>query len=242
VTKFAQRRAEDLITAGLRSGLINETSKLAERDLVESLATSRSAVRSALSALSSQGIFRRSPRSGTVPDGYWQQRDVAQLTLADDLNGALRYDVLDIRTARAPHLVRSEFGLAEGAEASVVEFLRRAGRTRVSVFTNYLPVLAGCDPIVRSRELQQQLLVLEFKIAENEVVAPTGPAIGRISQSFGASRCDEETAQLLMVEPGSPLLWEQIMIRGQDEEPLMLTFARHNPYHIGLRYEQRYAG
>jgi DNA-binding GntR family transcriptional regulator len=252
VSHYSQRRAEDLITASLRAGVYVGTSKLSEFHLTRSLSTSRSAVRNALRALADQGMFRRSPRSGTVAIGYWALRQFAAVDLPDDGAGKLRYEVLDVDTVVAPELIQHLMQVPAGTRVGVVESMRRYGSTRIGLATTYVRLEEGDDVRERFRAITDTLRERRGRAvgSTNRTVhtvgggdylddppadaSPSAEPIGELLFIMGAARCDPDTAELLCIVEGTPLLWEQVDIRDKGGRTIMLSFARHNPYHLSV--------
>ncbi|OLT10401.1 hypothetical protein BJF78_28875 [Pseudonocardia sp. CNS-139] len=185
--------------------------QLVEEQLVQAYATSRNAVREAMSLLADEGLVTRSPRHGTVVVG-----GIAEMAL-DDISpqrGSLPepesgfrnpgdYQNTMLECARIPVTPLLQLRLRTAQQAVwMAEWMTLRAGEPVAIFTNYW--LEG-----ERRELGTES---SSPGLEASFLRSYGRPLGRIDTSVESVMCDERTGRILGVDPGAPLLFRERLL------------------------------
>lgn len=213
----SQRRTYDL----LRSTLVNKgrSMLLVEHELTDALSASRNTVRTVLQKLAREGLVTREPKNGTRARGSLllridQLSTVAQF--ASEPSSRVEARTLERRPLGCPPMVRDRLRLPAGWTVLMIESL---------VLENDLPLGLSVSYIALDEEQSA-----DFNMDEPDVVLFLEQQLGiRISGSdttIGAVAADEQTAKLLGVEVGAPLIWIEDVIEDENGQPRALAQLR----------------
>jgi GntR family transcriptional regulator len=212
-------RLHGLIRSGIRLGLLPCREQLVEDQLVQAYATSRNAVREAMSLLAEEGLVTRSPRHGTVVVG-----GIAEMALEDisPQRGSLpapatgfqnpddfQNTMLEIARIPITPLLRARLQTSEQA-VWVAEWITLRAGEPLAIFTNYW-LGAGVQRELGTDALSEGL--------EATFLRTYGRPLGRIDTSVESVMCDERTGRVLRIEPGSPLLFRERLLMDVDGLP-----------------------
>ncbi len=213
----SQRRTYDLLRSTLMTTSRNVL--LVERELTEALSASRSTVRAVLQQLAREGLVTREPKNGTRATGSLllpidELDTMAQLVRAP--TPPLRTQTIECRPVGCPPVVRDRLRLTAGWNVLMVESLMVHDGLTIGVAVGYIGVSesqARCIDV----EGQDVISILERQL---------GIRIGPSRTTVGAVTADEETADLIGVDVGAPLIWLEDVLEDQDGQPRALSQFR----------------
>ncbi|WAC56373.1 GntR family transcriptional regulator [Gordonia sp. SL306] len=171
-----------------------------ELDMASRLKLSRPTIRQAIQELVDKGVVVRKRGVGTQVVQNPVHRSVELTSLYDDLTTAGMHpttQLLEYRIGVPDDDLRTELGMAVGAEAVTVKRLRSAGGDPLALMTNHLPADI-CPP---AGELEKSGLYKGLR--------GRGVHIRLARQRIGAKAADADEAALLGDEVGAPLLTMQ---------------------------------
>ena len=213
----SQRRTYDL----LRSTLIStgRSMFLVERELTDALSASRNTVRAVLQQLAREGLVSRGTKNGTRATGCLLLRidelsPIAQM--ANEPSMRVEARTLECRSLGCPPMVRDRLQLPTGWTVLMIESL---------VLQNDAPLGLAVNYIALTEEQAD-----DFTLAEPDVVLflerNLGVRIGTSSTTVGAITADDETAELVGIEFGAPLIWLEDLIEDENGQPRALSQLR----------------
>jgi GntR family transcriptional regulator len=210
------RRTYDLLRSTLPS--LEPDAVLVEEELITSLSASRNTVRVVLRLLAAQGLVKRGPKVGTTV-GASMVLPVSELVLLGDVgsNMTIRSEVLESVVIAAPAVVRQRLELEAGAPVAVIEGLLLSDSGPLALSVSYVSL-----PADRAANLGRERLEV-ITILEDELDVGVGDSDAVIA----AVACDAQTAQLLEVEEGAPVLWLEDLLRDTDGVPRALSQVRY---------------
>lgn len=185
-----------------------------ESELMTLFGVSRITVRQALRSLHSEGLIFTSQGKGTFASKPKAMQTVQHLEGLSEAMSAQGYEatarLLSIREITPNRDVQDKLQIP--ARTGVVEVIRvrYLNREPISVDTSYFPVAVGKK--LFSRDLEGDI----FPMLENEF----GIALGRAEISLEARPADAETAKLLEMELGEPIMWVQRLVRDRENHPV----------------------
>jgi GntR family transcriptional regulator len=191
---------------------------LVENDLVDSLSASRNTVRIVLQLLASEGLVNRGPKIGTTV------RTSTVLPI-DELRpisdwGAERPTygrVLESVVISAPAAVGRRLELPERAPLAVIETLALEDETPIALCVSYV----GWPGPPGGRPVQDEPDIISLLERELEV------CVGESDTTVAAMACDAQTAALLEIHEGEPLLFLEDLLRDLDGRPRALSQIRY---------------
>jgi GntR family transcriptional regulator len=192
---------------------------LGERELTEALSASRNTVRAVLQQLAREGLVTREPKNGTRATGSLLLRidelsPVAQFTSEPSTRVQAR--TLERRPLGCPPIVRDRLRLPVGWTVLMIESL---------VLENELPLGLSVSYIALGQEQSP-----DFEIHDPDVIVileqQLGIRIGGSSTMVGAVAADEQTAQLVGLDVGAPLIWLEDVIEDEVGQPRALSQLR----------------
>lgn len=201
------RRTYDLLRATLVS--TGRTMPLVERELTDALSASRNTVRAVLQQLARDGLVTRGPKHGTQGTG-------SILLPFNELVPLLQARMLECRPISCPPMVRDRLRLPEGRTVIMLETLLLEEAYPVGLTVNYVALPEGQSSDFDLDE-PDVILFIERKLGINVMGSRT---------TAGAMAADDQTADLLGVEMGAPLLWVDDVIEGHAGQPLALSQHR----------------
>ena len=200
------RRTYDL----LRSTLVSTgpSMLLVESELTDALSASRNTVRTVLQQLAKEGLVVREPKNGT--------RAAGALLLPIDELAPVASRRLDYRSLGCPPLVRDRLRLPAGWTVLMIESLMLKDSLPLGISVNYIAMPEG-----QSLEIEiddsDVILILERKL---------GIQIGGSHCTIGAIAADEQSAELVKVDIGAPLIWLEDLIEDETGQPRALSQLR----------------
>jgi GntR family transcriptional regulator len=200
------RRTYDL----LRSTLVatGRSMRLVERELTDALSASRNTVRTVLRQLASEGLVTREPKNGT--------RATGSLLLPIDELTPFQTRALECRSLGCPPMVRDRLRLPAGWTVLMIESLVLENELPLGLAVNYIALAEDHSGDVRIDE-GDVILLLEQQL---------GIRIGGSQTTVGAVAADEQTAELIGIEVGAPLVWLEDVIEDENRQPRALSQLR----------------
>lgn len=173
-----------------------------EEALAKTFKVSPLTVRQALGLLSTEGIVRREQGRGTfVTDAPADLGDKVRLTVPlEQITSAmadLPIRVIDRQDVQGPASILQLLGVAEGEEAVRIRRVRLHGRTPISYAIAYLPKWLGDR--LKPQDIAAPLLI-------NALERKRDVFFSEVNQTIEASVADDDTAAVLGVMVGSPVL------------------------------------
>lgn len=198
------RRTYDL----LRSTLVTSGGRplLVEHELTDALSASRNTVRAVLQQLAREGLVTREPKNGT--------RAIGALVLPIDELTPVEARLLERRPLGCPPLVRDRLNLPVGWTVLLTEAVLLQDGLPLGISVNY--VALGEEQSLDIDE-PDVIHILEKKL---------GLRIGGSRTTIGAVAADEQTAELVGVEFGAPLVWLEDVIEDDSGQPRALSQLR----------------
>jgi GntR family transcriptional regulator len=211
------RRTYDL----LRSTLVStgRSMLLVERELTDALSASRNTVRAVLQQLAREGLVTREPKNGTRATGSLlvridQLSPVAQF--ANEPTTHVEARTLECRPLGCPPMVRDRLRLPAGWTVLMMESL---------VLENDLPLGLTVNYIALAEEQSR-----DFTVDEPDVILflerQLGIRIGGSQTTVGAVAADGQTAELVGIEVGAPMIWLEDVIEDENGQPRALSQLR----------------
>lgn len=225
---WVRRQLQDLVASTLRPG----DALLGERQLEEQFGVSRITVRRAISDLVQDGALVRIKGKGTFVSHGLVRSTLHLASFNEDMRAAgFEPSTRVINAAAAePHAAAAEhLGLAPGEEAFQVRRLRLANGAPVSVDESWLP--PRLLPDLLSEDLTGSLY---------RVLSASGHPVQHVEQTVEAAAAPEDTAALLDIEPGSPvLLFRRRSFTGGEDPGTPIEYSistyRSDRYQVSMR-------
>jgi GntR family transcriptional regulator len=212
------RRAYDLLRLTLATQ--DEDLPLVEAELTDALSASRNTVRAVLQQLAKEGLVTRSPKSGTRATNSLLIR-LDELCPVTELGGDKRSTHLGARTLEyqllgCPRMVRDRLLLPEDWTVLMIESLLVQDDEPLGLSVSYIAL--GEDqraPI----EIEQPdvILILEQQLRVR---------IGASRTTIGAIAADAQTAELVGVQVGAPMIWLEDILQDETGQPRALSHFR----------------
>jgi GntR family transcriptional regulator len=182
--------------------------RLVEHELTDALSASRNTIRAVLQQLAREGLVTREPKNGT--------RATGSLLLPIDELSPFAARTLERRSLGCPPIVRDRLRLPLGWTVLMVESL---------MLENELPLGLAVSYIALDEEQSP-----DFDIDEPDVILllerQLGLRIGGSQTTVGAVAADEQTAELIGVDIGAPLVWLEDVIEDENGQPRALSHLR----------------
>jgi len=225
---WVRRQLQDLVASTLRPG----DALLGERQLEEQFGVSRITVRRAISDLVQDGALVRVKGKGTFVSHGLVRSTLHLASFNEDMRAAgfePSTRVINASTAVPPVAAADHLGLAPGQAGYRVTRLRLANGAPVSVDESWLP--PALVPGLLAEDLTGSLYRL---------LAAAGHPVQHAEQTVEAAAAPEETAALLDIQSGSPvLLFRRRSFTGQDDPGTPIEYAistyRSDRYQVSMR-------
>ena len=225
---WVRRQLQDLVATTLRPG----DALLGERQLEEQFGVSRITVRRAISDLVQDGALVRIKGKGTFVSHGLVRSTLHLASFNEDMRAAgfePSTRVINASQAVPPAAAAEHLGLALGQAAYCVTRLRLANGAPVSVDESWLP--PALVPGLLAEDLTGSLYRL---------LAATGHPVQHAEQTVEAAAAPEETAALLGIQPGAPvLLFRRRSFTGQEDPGTPIEYAvssyRSDRYQVSMR-------
>jgi GntR family transcriptional regulator len=200
------RRTYDL----LRSTLVmtGRGMRLVEHELTDALSASRNTVRTVLQQLAREGLVTREPKNGT--------RATGSLLLPIDELTPFKTRAIEHRSLGCPPMVRDRLRLPVGWTVLMIESLVLENQLPLGLAVSYIALDEGQSADFDIDE-PDVILILERQL---------GIRIGGSQTTVGAVAADEQTAELIGVALGSPLVWLEDVIEDETGQPRALSQLR----------------
>ncbi|TLH72373.1 GntR family transcriptional regulator [Mycolicibacterium phocaicum] len=191
-----------------------------ENELAAELGVSRNAIREALELLRGEGLITRVQGAGTFVTGAKLSQRIDRLEgLAESLAGhqlPVENTVMSARESVASPFVAAKLQVPEGAPILFIERLRSVGGVPLSLDTTSLRI--GAIPV--DANLADQDV---FSLIETEL----GMRLGWAEITVESVSADADTAKLLQIRPGAPLLLLHRLTHLEDGTPFDLETVRY---------------
>lgn len=225
---WVRRQLQDLVATTLRPG----DALLGERQLEEQFGVSRITVRRAISDLVQDGALVRIKGKGTFVSHGLVRSTLHLASFNEDMRAAgfePSTRVITAATAEPTAAAAEHLGLAPGQEAYRIRRLRLANGAPVSVDESWLP--PGLLPDLLAEDLTGSLY---------RVLAASGHPVQHVEQTVEAAAAPEETASLLDIGPGAPvLLFRRRSFTGEDDPGTPIEYSistyRSDRYQVSMR-------
>jgi GntR family transcriptional regulator len=212
------RRTYDLLRLALATQ--DGPMSLVESELTDALSASRNTVRSVLRQLAKEGLVTRSPKNGTHATNSLLLR-LDELRPVADLGGANRSSRLEARTLEyqalgCPRMVSDRLHLPPNWTVLMIESLMVQDDEPFGLSVSY--VALGEDQ--RSSiefDRADVILILEEQLCVR---------IGASRTTIGAVAADQQTAELVGIEVGAPMIWLEDIVQDDTGQPRALSQFR----------------
>jgi GntR family transcriptional regulator len=227
------RRTYDLLRSTLPG--MGPDAQLVEEELICSFSASRNTIRIVLQLLAAQGLVSRGPKVGTISSASTVLPLDEVMPIPDqNERQSMHGQVLESLVIPAPAVVASRLQIPEGAPVAMIEGLVIADQTPIALSVSYVALPSGLgererfgrsdpDPIAF---LEQQLHV--DVVSSDAVVA--------------AIACDEQSAELLELSEGDPILFCQDLFRDEKGRPRAITQTRYRGDRVTMSATARRRG
>jgi GntR family transcriptional regulator len=216
------RRTYDLLRSALAASGGNMF--LIEGELTGALSASRNTVRAVLRQLAREGLVTRGPKTGTRAAGSLmlsvnELSPVAQF--GDGGNGGngnpgVKARTLECQLLGSPPMVCERLRLPAGQTVLMVESLILQDGLPLGLAVNYIALCEEQCPGLDMNE-PDVILILERQL---------GVRVKRGRTTIAAVSADEQTAELVGVELGAPLIWLEDIIEDECGQPRALSQLR----------------
>jgi GntR family transcriptional regulator len=211
------RRTYDLLRSSLHHSL-EPGCLLVESELVQTLSSSRNTVRAALQLLAREGLVTRGPKIGTTVRGSTVLPLTDLLTVQDKaLAYRMQTEGLGTTVIPVPELVRRWLRLPPGSSVAVIEGLVYQDDEPVGLSVSYVGLTAEQEHEV-GQNTSDVIGLLEERLQIS---------LGECETTVAALACDRETADLLGIAEGAPMLWFEDFMRDTDGRPRAFCQLRY---------------
>lgn len=211
------RRTYDLLRSTLHNG--NGDQYLIEGELIEALSASRNTVRAVLQQLAKDGLVTRSPKRGTRSAGSLMLR-INQVGPVTEFGGdsSIRTELkaLEYRTLGCPRVVRERLKLPPDWTVLMIESLLMQDQQPLGISVSYIALHPDQSRNVKVDE-PDPILFLERHFD----VKITGSRA-----TIGATAADEQSAALVGVELGAPMIFLEDILEDASGQPRALSQFR----------------
>lgn len=207
------RRAYDLLRSTLTANRGNMF--LVEGELTDALSASRNTVRAVLQQLAREGLVTRGPKKGTrAADSLLVRID--ELGPLAESSSRVKARTLECRSLGCPPMVRERLGLPAECSVLMIETLLLQDDIRLGLSVNYIALGEEQSPV--------------FDVDEPDVISILERQLGvRIKGSrttIAAVAADGQTAELVGVKVGAPMIWLEDIIEDENGQSRALSQLR----------------
>lgn len=212
-SQIADRLLDEIETAHVQPGY-----KVAsEASLAARFGVSRMTVRKAVLQLTAKGYLARRERSGTY---VARPRLAHGISTEDSFSASMlatghrvETEVLEAGRGPADHRTARVLGLSTGDEVVIVRRLRKVDGDPVAIHETHLPTRFA---VVLDHDLTRSL---------TDILRVVGAGSERSVDAVDASNADDDTAELLGTQMGTPLMRVEGEGYGPDGEPVRRTIS-----------------
>ncbi|MFN6551396.1 GntR family transcriptional regulator [Mycolicibacterium septicum] len=191
-----------------------------ENELAAEFGVSRNAIREALELLRGEGLITRVQGAGTFVTGAKLSQRIDRLEgLAESLAGhqlPVENTVLSVRESVASPFVAAKLQLPENAPILFIERLRSVGGVPLSLDTTSLRI--GAIPVDANLDRQDVFALIEREL---------GMRLGWAEMTVESVSADANTAELLQIRSGAPLLLLHRLTHLEDGTPFDFETVRY---------------
>jgi GntR family transcriptional regulator len=211
------RRTYDLLRSTLQNGSGDQS--LVEGELTEALSASRNTVRAVLQQLAKEGLITRSPKRGTRSAGSLMLQ-INSLSPVKEFGGdaGIRTELrtLEYRTLGCLRMVRERLRLPPGWTVLMIESLLVQDNQPLGISVSYI-ALHPDQPHNLQVDEPDAILFLERQLDVRIVGSRT---------TIGATAADEQSAALVGVELGAPMIFLEDILEDENGQPRALSQFR----------------
>jgi GntR family transcriptional regulator len=225
------RRTYDLLRSTLPA--MGPDAHLVEEELIGSFSASRNTIRIVLQLLAAQGLVNRGPKVGTTPSASLVLPLDEFMPIPDQgIRRPMRGRGLESIVIEAPSVVAKRLQIPEGAPVAMIEGLILEDETPIALAVSYVALpedrgerlgRSNPDPIVF---LEEQLHVCV--VSSDAIVA--------------AIACDAQSAELLELNEGDPILFCADLFRDMEGRPIAMTQTRYRGDRVTMSATARRRG
>jgi GntR family transcriptional regulator len=207
--------------------------QLVEEDLIGTFSASRNTIRVVLQLLAAQGLVSRGPKVGTIPTASTVlPLDEVMPILDQGDRQSMHGQVLESLVIPAPSVVSTRLQIARDSSVAMIEGLVIEGQTPIAIVVSYVALPSDRDERFGRNDpdpiafLEQQLHVCVM--GSDAIVA--------------AIACDAQTAELLQLREGAPILFCEDLFRDTDDCPRAITQTRYRGDRVTMSATARRRG
>jgi GntR family transcriptional regulator len=209
------RRTYDMVRSSLHT--LDPEARLVEDELTDALSASRATVRAALQLLAQQGLVTRSRKVGTTAVAS-MVLPVDEIMTVREQGSAFRLhsQVLETLVIPAPAMVQKRLRLPPGSWVAIMESLLLQDTTPLILSASYVG-LRSDEHLHPGSEADAIELLEEY----------LNVSLGETETILAAIECDVESAALLDIPEGSPILWLEDLLYDVDGLPRAICQMRY---------------
>lgn len=211
------RRTYDLLRSTLQNGQGHQF--LVEGELIDALSASRNTVRAVLQQLAKDGLVTRSPKRGTRSAGAVMLR-INQLVPVREFGGDASIQTelknLEYRPLGDLRIVRERLRLSSDWSMLMIESLLVQNTQPLGISVSYIAVHPDQSPGLQLDE-PDPILFLERQLDVKITSSRT---------TIGATAADEQSAALVGIEPGAPMIFLEDILEDASGQPRALSQFR----------------
>ena len=203
-----------------------------EEELAALYGVSRITTKRALNELEDAGFVARERGRGTIvkklgPDSPSLDGSLESLEASNRMIGRSEVRVLEFAVVAPPPAAAKALRTKRGEDVQLIRRLRFAEGQAFCLVTTYLPSFIGRT--MNADDLAKHMLI--------ELIERAGVVVERAEQSVTATLADAETASLLGIANGAPLLHVSRTVFAADDVAVEHFTALFRPdlYHISMR-------
>lgn len=222
-TNNSIRRTYDLLRSSLHH-LPSGGSCLVESELIANLSSSRASVRAALQLLAQEGVVARRPNVGTTTLGWTVLPCNELLDEGDKKAHHLHTELVELSVIPAPGVFRTWLGLAPGSSVATIEGLVLRDSVPVGISVSYVGLAPNEAASFRTCS-PDAIHVLERVL---------GVRIGGAETTMAVVCADPQTAAILDIAEGAPMLWLEEVLHDVHGDPCAINQLRYRGDRVAL--------
>ena len=191
---------------------------------MQTLSSSRNTVRAALQLLAQEGLVTRGPKVGTTAMGSTILPLVELLDVGDKAAYSMTMEVLEATVISAPAILRKWLALPPGSSVLLIEGLMVRDGEKMGVSVSYVGIAADASPELVGAP-SDAIRFLEDTLHVH---------IGAAETTVGTVAADGQTAALLGIAEGTPMLWLEDFLRDEQGNPVAVTQLRYRGDRVAL--------
>lgn len=204
------RQLGKLLASQIRTGQVRPGERFpSERDLCQAYGVSRTTVRQTVADLVASGLLMRVPARGTYVAAPRIDQDLSRVVRFSDAVSAAGYQpsarLLGVQTIPASPSVSAALGLPKGEPVTAVELLSMADGAPIAFYRIHLPRETG-EPTARAVIAAESEGRVTFGLVLEHVRRTAGLEPAQVVQTYEAALASEETARLLHIGVGAPVV------------------------------------